>query len=188
MIIRPLMDGSGFYTSVKIRPENLQKTLRFIENRWKKFSGGQPFTFSFLSEDFDSLYKREKKSGFLFSIFTFLAVFIACLGLLGLVSFAAEERTKEIGIRKVLGSPMAKIILLLTKEIVFLQIIAVFISTPLVLWAMSRWLQSFAYRIHLGVFLVLAVLLVSFLIPILTVVFRTYRAAAADPVHSLRAE
>jgi putative ABC transport system permease protein len=188
MLIRPLSVDDWQYTSIKIRPESIPETLTLIETAWQKFTGGKPFEYSFLDEDFDRLYKSEKRAGQLFSIFSFLAIFVACLGLFGLVSFTAEQRTKEIGIRKVLGASVPRVILLLSREVVLLVVAASLIAAPLGFLAMRKWLATFAYRIDLNPSLFIVTAVTTLSIAVLTVSYRAVKAAFANPADAIRHE
>ena len=141
-----------------------------------------------MDESFAELYRSEQRLGTIFSIFAGLAVFVACLGLLALASFMAEKRTKEIGIRKVLGASIPEITLLLSREFVKWVGIATLIAWPLAYYAMHSWLQGFAYRTGIGISLFLLSSLLALLIAILTVSFQAIRAARANPIESLRYE
>ena len=188
MLIRPLTGWGGFYTSVKVRPENFNKTIGLIEKTWKKFSGGQPFEYSFLDTDLDNLYRAEQSTGRIFAIFSSLAIFIACLGLFGLISFAAEQRTREIGIRKVLGASVSRIIYLLSKEVLILVSAATLIASPIAFYAMRKWLQSFAFRIEMSPLMFIMTALATLLIALLSVGYRAVKAASANPADALRYE
>ncbi len=176
------------YLIIKIRPENIQKTLEFLEQTWKTFVPGSPFLYSFLDDRLDNLYRSEQTTRNIVEVFTGLAVLIACLGLFGLVAFISEQRTKEIGIRKVLGASVEGIILLLLQSYLKLFLIAFVIAAPLAYSIMNRWLQNFVYRtnISLGVFFIAAS--ASVLIILLAVGSQTIRAARANPMDALRYE
>jgi len=148
----------------------------------------QPFAYSFMDDEFNNIYRTERRMGGISLSFSLLAIFIACLGLFGLTAYAAEQRTREIGIRKVLGASVTGIIRLLSKDFLRLVVISAVISFPLAWWAMHTWLQDFAYRITIGweIFAVAAVIAVG--IALLTVSFQAVRAALANPVKSLRSE
>jgi len=188
MIIRPFMDRLWNYTSVKIRAENIPRTLGLIESEWKTLTGEQPFEYSFLDSDFDRLYKAERRAGRVFGIFGFLALFVACLGLFGLLSFTVERRTKEIGIRKVLGASVPQITTLITREILILVLIASAFAAPLAYFIMQKWLQNFAYRIPIGGILFLATALFLLTAALMSVGFRAVKAAVANPSESLKYE
>ena len=174
--------------SVRISSEEIPHTLGLLEKKWKELDPNRPFQFLFLDDSFDSLYRQEDRLKTITLYFSFLAVFIGCLGLFGMASFTAEQRTKEIGIRKVLGASVAGIIRLLAKEFVVLVLLANLISLPLAYFFMNRWLQSFAYRmdVQFWVFILTAVLSLS--IAMITVSYQSVRAALANPVDSLRYE
>ena len=176
------------YLSVRIRPSNISGTLDFIKERWNEFSPNRPFEYFFFDEYFDRLYKAEEKLGKIFGSFSLLAIFIACLGLFGLASFATEQRTKEIGIRKVLGASISGIVLLLSKDFTKLVIVSNLIAWPIAYWAMSRWLQDFAYRINIGLGTFLLAGAIALVIALLTVSLQAIKAALANPVEALRYE
>jgi putative ABC transport system permease protein len=182
------MPASSRYISVKIRPDNIPDTIRYIEKTLKQIDPMLPFDYTFLDESFDRKYKAEEKINKIFTYFTLLAIFIACLGLFGLASFTAEQRTKEIGIRKALGAAISGIILLLSKEFTKWVLVANIIAWPIAYVAMNRWLQNFAYRINisLGIFILAA--LSAFVIALVTVGYQAIKAARANPVESLRYE
>jgi putative ABC transport system permease protein len=188
MILRPFMDRWWNFTTIKIRSDNLPRTLGLIESEWKTLTGGQPFEYSFLDSDFDRLYKAEQRTGRIFGIFGFLALFVACLGLFGLLSFTVEQRTREIGIRKVLGASVPQITTLITREVFILVLIASLVSAPPAYFVMQKWLQNFAYRIPISglLFLVTALFLIA--AALMSVGFRAVKAAAASPSESLKYE
>lgn len=176
------------YASVRIRAENIPRTLAFIANKWNKFVPGKPFEYFFLDDDFDLLYKAEKKVGQLFSAFAVLAVLVACLGLFGLASFTAEQRTKEIGIRKILGAGVPDIVTLLTKEFSRLVLLSNMIAWPIAYFAMNRWLQNFAYRTSIGPWVFLLAASAALFIAMITVSFQALKAATANPAIVLKYE
>jgi putative ABC transport system permease protein len=148
----------------------------------------QPFSYSFLDEEFNKQYSADQRTGKIFLLFSILAIFIACLGLFGLVTFAAEQRIKEIGIRKILGAPITDIFALLSKDLIKLLLLSVCIASPIAWWAMNKWLQDFAYRISIGWWMFGAVGAVCLLIALVTISLQVIKAAVANPVRSLRAE
>jgi len=174
--------------SVRIASDNILHTLGLLEKKWKELDPNRPFNFLFLDDSFDRLYRQEDRLKTITFYFSFLAVLIGCLGLFGMASFTAEQRTKEIGIRKVLGASIPGIVRLLAKEFVLLVIVANLIALPAAYFAMNRWLQSFAYRmdIHPIIFVLSAALSLS--IAMITVSYQAVRAALANPVDSLRYE
>jgi putative ABC transport system permease protein len=185
-----LVIAPGWFTDVyiRIKPENVPETLGFLEKTLTEFAPDFPFECSFLDEDIDNLYKTEQRIGNLVRYGTFLAIFIACLGLFGLASFTAEKRTKEIGIRKVLGASVSGIALLLTKEFTKWVILANLIAWPIAYYVMSRWLQNFAYHVKIGIgtFLLAAVLVL--VTALITISFQAVKTASSNPVESLRYE
>ena len=174
--------------SFRINTSNITGLVANIENKWKSMAPSQPFTYSFMDDDFNNTYKSEQQTGKIFISFAIFAIFIACLGLFGLVTYAAEQRTKEIGIRKVLGASVSGIVGMLSKDFLKLIIIAMLIAFPLSWWAMHSWLQHFAYRISITwrVFVIAGG--ISLLIALLTVCLQAIKAAIANPVRNLRTE
>ena len=174
--------------SVRVRPENLDETLALMEQTWTAFEPTHPFTYSFLDQQFAQLYLAEARVSKLLNYATALAIFIACLGLFGLAAFTAEQRTKEIGIRKVLGASVGGIVVLLSKDFVRLVGIALVVAAPLAYFARQWWLQRFAYQVDLSwqTFLLAGALALG--IALLTVSYQAIRAALADPVKALRYE
>jgi putative ABC transport system permease protein len=174
--------------SVRIRPDDIPSTLAFLEQVWKEIRPGFPFSYFFVDDRFDQLYRSEEKLRQIFGLFAFLAVFVACLGLFGLASFTAEQRTREIGIRKTLGATVPRIVALLVSTFLKWVLIANFVALPITWIVMHRWLEGFAYRISIGwvVFVQSAVLAV--IIAFITVGVQSVRAAMANPVDSLKYE
>jgi putative ABC transport system permease protein len=176
------------FISVRLQPGNINAYLNNIEDAWKKFAPNTPFDYSFLDQEFDALYRSEQRMGKVFGIFTFLSIFVACLGLFGLSIFTAERRKKEIGVRKVLGASVQSVVGLLSKDFLKLVMISAIIAFPVAWFAMNKWLEDFAYRITVSwlVFFIAAV--AALLISLITVSFRAIKAAVANPVKSLRTE
>jgi putative ABC transport system permease protein len=148
----------------------------------------QPFNYSFMDDDFSKIYTAEQQTGKLFITFAVFAIFIGCLGLFGLVTYAAEQRTKEIGVRKVLGASVGGIVTMLSKDFAILVLIASVIAIPIAWWAMYEWLKSFAYRIDVSWWAFLVADVAAILIALITVSFQAIKAAVANPVKSLRTE
>jgi len=167
---------------------NIRDTIRFVKERWQEHFPGVPFEYSFLDEDFNRVYRYEEQMGRLLSIITVLGISIACLGLLGLAAFVARRRRKEIGIRKVLGASTANIVALMSRQFVLLVLCSALIAVPFAFFAMSKWLQDFAYRINLGWFTFIIAAASALLIAVFTVSFYGIRAAATNPADSLRTE
>lgn len=178
-------NGLGIF---KVHSANLRNTVAQIENKWKSLAPGLPFSYRFLNDSFDEMYRAEQRVGKIAVIFAVLAIFIACLGLFGLATFIAEQRTKEIGIRKVLGASVRGIVQMLSKDFLKLIGIAILISTPLAWWAMNKWLQSFAYRVNLGWGIFILAGSIAVVIALATVSLQAIKAAVANPVKSLRTE
>jgi putative ABC transport system permease protein len=176
------------YISVRLGPGNINNYLKELENTWKNFAPDMPFDYSFLDGYFDALYRSEQRMGEVFGIFTFLSIFVACLGLFGLSVYTAERRTKEIGVRKVLGASVQNVVALLSKDFLKLVLISAIIAFPLAWFAMNKWLQDFAYRITIDwqVFFIAA--LAALIIAFATIGFQSIKAAMANPVKSLRSE
>jgi putative ABC transport system permease protein len=176
------------FVSVRIHTGNVRETMAHIRETWQEIMTGTPFEFSFLDKIYDDQYRNEERTGHVFTIFTFFALFVACLGLLGLASFAAEQRTKEIGIRKILGASVPGIILMMSREFIRWVLIANIISWPIAYYIMHRWLQSFAYRSDIGLLVFILSGFIALVIALLTVSFQTIKAAIVNPVVSLRYE
>jgi putative ABC transport system permease protein len=188
MIIRPLSNRDWVFTCLKVQSHDLPAVLGRIEQTWDRLSGGQPLEYSFLDEDFDTLYRREQRMGSIFSIFAGLAITVACLGLFGLVSFNAEKRTKEIGIRKVLGAGTGRIVFLLSREVITLVLAAAVLAAPLAFYFMRNWLQNFAFRITINPILFLLTAAATLGIALLTISYRALKAGHADPAQALKHE
>jgi putative ABC transport system permease protein len=174
--------------SVRIRPENVSQTLAFIESKWNEFDPNHPFAYTFFDEDFARLHRTEEQMAKLLGYVAILAIFIACMGLFGLAAFTAEQRTKEIGVRKVLGASVGSIVALLSKDFTRLALAGFAVAAPLAYYAMHRWLENFAYRIEIGAGVFIAVGMLALIIAWLTVSFQSIKAAVANPVEALRYE
>ncbi|MDR6943223.1 ABC transporter permease [Mucilaginibacter pocheonensis] len=174
--------------SVKISSKNLTGTIAAIENKWKVLIPNRPFSYYFLDEFFDRQYRSEQRFGKLFFNFAVLAIFISCLGLLGLASYSTLQRTREIGIRKVMGASVSGIVNLLSKDFLILVIISFFIATPLSWFFMYKWLQDFAYRIDISWWIFALAGILALIIALATISFQAIKAAIANPVKSLRSE
>ena len=154
----------------------------------EKHGSGQPFHYTFMDADFNNIYTAEQQTGKLFITFAMLAIFIGCLGLFGLVTYAAEQRSKEISVRKVLGASVSSIVTMPSKDFAKLVLIAALIAFPLGWLIMSKWLQSFAYRITISAWVFVIAGMAAAVIALITVSFQAIKAAIANPVNSLRAE
>jgi putative ABC transport system permease protein len=173
---------------IRLAPGKAQQGVAVVEEAYAKFNPDKPFEYSFLDEDFDEQYRSEQRTGIIFNYFAFIAIFISCLGLFGLVMFATEQRTKEIGIRKVLGASLQNVILLISTDFIKLVLIANVIAIPLAWYSMSQWLDSFAYHVDLRWTTFLIASVSSVFIAWLTMSYQSLKAASANPVESLRSE
>ncbi len=174
--------------SVNVPAAHLPATIAAIENEWKKLVPSRPFSYFFLDEFFGRNYATEERFGKLFVNFAIIAIFISCLGLLGLASYSTTQRTKEIGIRKVLGASVQGIINLISKEFIQLVIISFFIATPIAWFFMHKWLEDFAYRISISWWIFILAGAMALFIALITVSFLAIKAAIVNPVKSLRTE
>ena len=178
----------GGYLTARLMTDDLSSAMKEIENTWKEFSNDQPFEYSFVDENFARMYAEEIRTGKIFGVFSILAILVACLGLLGLSSYSTELRTKEIGVRKVMGADIPTIVRLLSRETIILVLISALISVPAVWYFMGNWLESYAFRIKLGPGLFLLSFLAVLLIALATVSFQAVSAALKNPAESLRYE
>lgn len=174
--------------SIRLREGNLQDQIQSIEKDWKAVAGSQDFEFTFLDESLNSQYKEERRLGSMVFIASMLSIFIACLGLFGLTTLAVIRRTKEIGIRKVLGANVQSVVFLLSKDFLMLISLAAVIAFPIAWWGLSKWLQDFVYRVSIGWWVFIIAGLGALAIALLTVSFQAIKAAMANPVKSLRTE
>jgi putative ABC transport system permease protein len=183
------IESYGFGTiSIKISASHLPETIKVIANKWSQIIPNRPFEYNFLDQLFDQKYRAEDKFGNLFFNFAVLAIFISCLGLLGLASYSTIKRTREIGVRKVLGASVSNIVNLLSVDFIKLVLIALVIAAPVGLFGMNKWLQDFAYHIDISWWVFVIAGSVSIVIAFLTISFQAIKAAFANPVDSLRTE
>lgn len=180
----------GFFTfiTLTVSGNDIQATINSVERKWSSIAPGLPLIYSFADETFNAQYIAEDRFGKLFICLATLAILISCLGLVGLTSFNTIQRTKEIGIRKVLGASSQSIINLLTKEFVLMIFIAFIIAAPIAWISMNYWLHDFPYRIKINLWYLIIAGVMSMLIALLTVSFQAIKAAVANPVKSLRTE
>jgi putative ABC transport system permease protein len=174
--------------NVKINSDDVQGLLDRIKAKWREVSPNKQFNYTFLDDNFDAVYRAEQRTGSISMAFTSLAIIIACLGLFGLAAYAAEQRTKEIGIRKVLGANVGTIVNMLSKDFIRLVFIAIAIAIPLGWWAMHSWLQGFAYRQDIQWWVPVTAALSAIAIAFFTISFQSVKAALTNPVKSLRSE
>jgi len=182
-------DKKRFYSiSARVNTDNIAATLTTLKKQWQQLLPDVPCNYFFLDDQYDKQYRADQKVGSFLKHFTFLAIFISCLGLFGLASFTAEQRTKELGIRKVLGASVPGIVLLLSKEFTKWVLVANIIALPIAWFAMSKWLQNFAYRTNIAWTTFIISSGIALLIALLTVSYQSIKAALANPVESLRYE
>jgi putative ABC transport system permease protein len=166
----------------------MKSTIENITAVWKKYSPDQPFRYTFLDEQFANMYADVQRTGHIFTSFAVLAIIIACLGLFALSAFMAEQRSKEIGIRKVLGATVRSITTLLSMDFIKLVLLAIVIASPIAWWGMTKWLQDFAYKIPISWWIFVLAGFAAIMIALITVSFQSIKAALMNPVKSLKAE
>jgi putative ABC transport system permease protein len=174
--------------SVRFAGGNLQDEINFLRSTWKSVAGDQDFQYQFLDDALNAAYQQEQRLGKIVRYASLLSIFIACMGLFGLSTLIVVRRTKEIGIRKVLGANIGRIVILLSKDFVALVIIASLIAFPLAWWSLQQWLQDFAYRTQINGWIFIAAAFIALLVALLTVSLQTIKAALENPVKSLRTE
>ena len=182
------LGNSSWVTAFKVKTSNIRELVSNVETKWKAMAPGMPFSYQFLDEAFDEMYRVEQRTGKLGLSLGIIAILIACLGLFGLASYTAEQRIKEIGVRKVLGASVGNIVSMLSKDFMKLVLISSVIAVPLSWWAMNKWLQDFAYRINVGWWIFITAGAIALIIALLTISLQTIKAAVANPVKSLRTE
>jgi hypothetical protein len=180
--------GHRYRVCLKIREDNISETISFVQNIWKRIAPDYPLKYSFFDESIERFYKSERKIGVIFTYFTLLAIIIASLGLFGLTSYVTEQRTREIGVRKVLGASAGNIVNLISREFLLLILVSIMISTPAAWYFSGKWLDNFVYRINpgFGIFLIAGFMVI--LITTITTGYRTVKSALSKPVDSLRYE
>ncbi|MEP1151276.1 MAG: ABC transporter permease [Balneola sp.] len=184
----PIGDDNPQYISARLNASNIAETMNWIQKEWDIVAGAYPMQYTFMDDTFENLYQSEQRLGNLFTVFAIITIFIACLGLFGLMAFMASKRTKEIGIRKVLGASVGNIVTLLSKDFIKLVVLGFVIAIPIAWYAMNQWLASFAYRIEVGPDIFLFAGLSALLIALLTVSWQSIKAALSNPVESLKSE
>jgi len=187
VVISPA-DGNAMTFLIKVPPDGIVEAQQSAEKVWKSFFPEEPFAYKILEEEFDKLYRADNKASTLIWSFSFIAIFISCLGLFGLAAFTAQRRNKEIGIRKVLGASITNIVSLLSKEFIYMVLLSMLLAFPLAWFAMNSWLEKFAYRINIGWWIFLIAAILALTIAIITVSIQAIRAAVANPVDSLKSE
>jgi len=186
LVISPAIDRR--IALVKLKPGNIQAGVEIVKDQYDKVASAYPFEYRFLDQQFNELYQKDLRQQTILTVFATLAIFVACLGLFGLASFTATKRFKEIGVRKVLGSSVQGIVVLLSKDLLKPVLIATCIALPLGYWAMDKWLQNFAYKTTLSWWIFILAALITFAIALITVSIKAIKAAMANPVKSLRVE
>jgi putative ABC transport system permease protein len=179
---------TGGYLSVKLSAQDYTKTIGAIGNKWKEFTGGKALEYYFVDKDFEQMYIAEKQNARMAVIFSILAIFIASLGLFGLTSYTVEQRTKEIGVRKAMGSTVTGVYAVIAKEVIILVSVSALIAWPVIYFVGSKWLESFYYRIPLSAMSFIAGLVIALGIATLTISYRILRAASINPAKSLKYE
>ncbi|MBS1596925.1 MAG: ABC transporter permease [Bacteroidetes bacterium] len=179
-------ENSGM--ALRLKTTNLNAVIDQVKNKWQSLTTSQPFSYQFMDEQFNNLYKAEQRTGQIFITFAILAIVIACLGMFGLAAFASEQRTKEIGVRKVLGASVSNIATMLSKEFFKLVMISALLAFPVAWWAMTKWLEDFAYRVNISWWIFVLALVLVLVITLITVSFQAIKAALLNPVKSLRTE
>jgi putative ABC transport system permease protein len=183
-----LDENRAFMMLARFRGENVQRTLAFVEEKWKTYTSGRPFEYSFLEDKIEEIYRTEESTKVILSLFSALGIILACMGLFGLASFVAAQRTKEIGIRKVYGASVSNILSLLFREFAGLLVIANIVAWPIAWFVMTKWLEIFAYRADLDIWMFVVSAILTGAITLLTVSAQTFKASFANPADSLRYE
>jgi putative ABC transport system permease protein len=179
---------SDGFVSIRFQGKDTQSIINEVESAWKRLAPGKPFQYGFLDDDFGKMYANEQRLGKIFGLFAGLAILIACLGLFALTSFTAEQRTKEIGIRKVLGASVPSIVLLLSREFGKLILIAFLLAAPLAWYGVDWWLNRYTYKAEIGMGVYFIAGLTAFAVALITMGYQSIRAASNNPVKSLRSE
>lgn len=193
--IRPLVfeftpenEWGNTYLLIKVSTKNIAATINYIKQQWEDLADGLPFEYNFLNDDYNTLYKSEARTSHLFIFFTAVSIFIIVLGLLGLIAFVANQKTKEIGVRKVLGASIADILFLLSKKFILWIIIANMIAWPVAYYFINKWLEDFAYRIDISIWMIILSGGIAVVVALATVSYQAVKAASANPVQSLKYE
>jgi putative ABC transport system permease protein len=173
---------------IKLSGTETTQTLSFIEKKWKEIFPDQPFVYQYLTERFNGQFQADEKRGLIFTLFTVLAILIACLGLFGLASYMVEQRTKEIGIRKVFGANEQTILRLIAKDFLFLVSIGIVIAVPVAYYFMHQWLLKYVYRTKIEVAILLFAAFLTILITFITISYKAYQASVMNPARSLKTE
>jgi putative ABC transport system permease protein len=173
---------------VKLSGNNTEQVISFIENKWKEVFPDQPFEYAFLSDRFNRQFDADEKRGLIFTLFTVLAILIACIGLFGLASYMVEQRTREIGIRKVFGADEGVVVRLISRDFIILVTISIIIAVPVAYYFMSNWLENYVYRTKIGVSVLAAAALLTIVLTFITISYKAYQASVMNPASSLKTE
>jgi len=176
------------YIIAHVNTDDVSKVIPFLENKWKSMVPDEPFSYSFLNEDFQRNYSADARTSRIVNTFTVISILISCLGLFGLATFAAQQRIKEIGVRKVLGASIGSIVTLLSADFIKLVVVSIVIATPLTWYLMNKWLQDFAYKISIQWWMFALAGALAVIIALLTVSSQAIKAAITNPVKSLKSE
>jgi putative ABC transport system permease protein len=183
------IDGAANYVLARVKPNQIPSAIRSIAAKWKEMAADEPFKFSFLDQNLNAQYKSEQQTGKLFAIFSGLAIFVACIGLFALSAYITSLRTKEIGVRKVLGASVNEVVILLSKDFSKMILVSFLLAVPVAWYVMDNWwLQNFAYRIQINLWIILTSGGAAFLIAWITVSYQSIKAAIQNPINSLRSE
>jgi putative ABC transport system permease protein len=188
VVLFPITDSQAGLIAARIEKGRIPDAMKYAESKWREIFPQYPFKYSFMDDEFDTLYRRDINSGKIINLFSGLAIFIACLGLFGLASFSITQRTKEIGVRKTLGASAGRITTMLALDFLKWVALANLFAWPLAYFAMKKWLESFAYRTDITLVIFFIAAGVSLTIAILTVIFQSVKASLANPIKSLRYE
>jgi putative ABC transport system permease protein len=173
---------------IKLSGLETQQTISFIEKKWKEIFPDQPFVYTYLSERFNRQFEADEKRGLVFTLFTILAILIACLGLFGLASYMVEQRTKEIGIRKVFGANENTILGLISRDFLILVSIGIIIAVPVAYYFMTKWLENYVYRTRIGISLLVLAALLTIVTTFVTISYKAYQASIMNPASALKTE
>ena len=182
------MGGGDQYATVRLSGNNINATIREIEQKWMTFTDMQPFQYEFFTDSWNNLYRSEMKTGKIFILFSILAIFIACIGLIGLVTFITNKRTREIGIRKTYGASIKIVLRLLSTEVIYLILLSSVIAYPIAYFGSKYWLEGFASKINISVFVYLGATLIVLIVGWLSIIYQTIKAASYNPARALRTE
>jgi putative ABC transport system permease protein len=181
---RPL---NGF-VYIKLSGTDTKSTISFIESKWKEIFPDQPFTYTYLAERFNRQFEADERRGLIFTLFTVLAILIASLGLFGLASYMVEQRTKEIGIRKVFGANENVILRLISRDFLVLVSIGIVVATPVAYYFMTNWLQNYVYRTKVGLPVIIAAAMITIVITLITISYKAYQASVMNPAQSVKTQ